>query len=274
MKEVTLLPCELACLFALLNAKSALGVHSEGLFPDKSQKDAIHKAGYEALQRHEWMTKNEETGKHSVNAELLLYAFTVAHPEFVIATEIRETPQTSPRRLMHYISRKRVIEQVYLGQAGYRLAEIDAIASALVRIQDAIGMPATSRLGSHLVTMDEADFQRLKTVTDEGNVKEALPALTKLGLSTSAAQGALVTLARPQTCGTVSIYELRGNRIEDLHVLAYFVGEGGAWVAAKQSPTDTEILLRTVDSAQLWGLVATQLGDLMRAEADSDLVAT
>ena len=102
MKEVTLLTAELAYLFTLIDAKTALGVDTARLFPtDAAQQKAVYEAGYEALKRHEWITTNKKSGKDDLNLDLMVFVDAVANPKYVIVTDIRLTPSAPPRRLIH-----------------------------------------------------------------------------------------------------------------------------------------------------------------------------
>lgn len=243
-----------------------MGVDSESLFPAGAAQERVYRAGYNALLDHNWMTKDAESGKHSLKIELLRYVDTLVNPRFVISTELREQTQP-PHRLIHYIGRKRIIEQAFLGKPGYRLTDVDEIQFAMLRINRAIETPSKSRLGDHQVQMNDDVFAKIKSLADAGDVKKALPALTKLGLSRSAAQGALISLSQPKKSGTITTYQLSGNQIEDLNALAFFMGEGGGWVAIKPDPKDSSLTLRTIDESQMWGLIALSLGDLMQQSA-------
>lgn len=267
MKEVNLLSSEFAYLLALVGAKSAMGVDCDRLFPaEKQERQRLFKSGYESLKRHELITEHPKSGKDTLDRNLILFADAVANPKYVLSTEVRDPERAEPRRLMHYVGRKVIVEQTYMGAGGYRLSDVDQIQVGLVRINRAIGVPEKSRLGDHLVRMPASAFAEVRSMVDAGQAKAALPCLTKQGLPEVAAQGALLSLAKPRTFGTITIYELTGNRIDGLNALGYFIGEGGGWVTLRPSGDTDGVMLRTVSEAQMWGLVGKFLGDLMFAE--------
>ena len=80
----------------------------------------------------------------------------------------------------------------------------------------------------------------------------------------AAAQAASLSMFNPRMCGTITILELSGTRIDDLNAFAYFIGEGGGWAAVQTQPGSKDLILRTIDDAALWGLVAGFVSDLMR----------
>lgn len=267
MKEVNLLSNELAYLLALVGAESAMGVDCESLFPsEKDEQQRLFKSGYESLKSHDLITEHPKSGKDTLDRNLILFVDAVANPKYVLSTEIRDPQRSEPRRLMHYVGRKVIVEQTYMGARGYRLSDVDQIQVGLVRINRAIGVPEKSRLGDHLITMPASGFAEVRTMVDSGKVQDALPLLMEQGLSKVAAQGALLSLARPRTFGTITIYELTVNRIDGLNALGYFIGEGGGWVTLRPELDKDEVMLRTVSEAQMWGLVGKFLGDLMFAD--------
>lgn len=264
MKEVTLLSAELAYLFSLLNVESAVGVDADRLFPKKDKaKVKMFTAGYDALKAREWISKGETSGKDQLNNDLMRFVEVMARPRFAIITEVRSHPERPPKRIVHYVADHLIIEQAFLGRKGYRLTEVEDLTTALLRINRAIGIPDTNRVGDHNVTLNGPVFAKIKQLADAGDLKKALPALKKLKLDETAAQAALISMSRPRTSGTISILELRGQSIIDANALAYFIGEGGGWVALRPDIKKKSMMLRTIDDAQMWALLSSFMGDLI-----------
>ena len=262
MREVHLLSSELAYLLTLLKAHAAIGVRPAVFPEERESRLELCKTGREALRRRAWVNEDNGKGAKAINPDLMAIVRPVAKPQLAIVTDLRQGKAKLPTRIVHYILDDAVVEQSYQQQGGYRLSLLKGLDEGLFRVVRALGIPAKNRIGDEVVTLSASQSEDIKQAMDARRPNRALSELQNLGVSDSAARAAVLSMAEPKLCGTISCLALQGSTIEGANGMAYFVGEGGCWLLIRCNSLDDNVVLRTTNDSGAWAAVSGLIRDL------------
>jgi hypothetical protein len=237
---------ELAYVMSLMGVESISGLPSAIIFPsDAKVRKKVLSEGQKRLIANGWLTPVGGQGQY--DERLLSMAAAVADPRFSILTR-RETSQGERFDATIYFNNVEVVEVVQTDKQEFRLRRLLDAPEAFQQIRKMAGITPRPRFCGTIVELRIESFDKVRRHAGKMESFEAVSELMEAGLAVDAAEDLVKAFTQPASKGIVSILKHTVQKVTDVRVMGYYLGDGGAWITSVASDVAQRVRIESVDS--------------------------
>jgi hypothetical protein len=238
---------ELAYVLSLMRVESVVALPDGVLFPkDPKIRKKVLAEGEKRLIASGRAIPAKAHGQAAYNEDLLSMAAAVADPRFTILTR-RQTVQGERTDATTFFNNVEVVEITQTDRQTFRLRRLPNATNAFQQIRKLLGVTPSPRHAGALVELRIKAFERVRRHIAAAEAAEAVAILVDAGLPLDAAGDLVAALETPQRKGVVSVLKHVAQKVVDVRVLGFYLGDGGTWLTSVVSESANRVRMEAVD---------------------------
>jgi hypothetical protein len=260
VKEFELHVFELAYVMSLMGVDSVAGLPSSVIFPqDAKIRKKVLEEGQRRLVANGWLTPVE--GKGQYDNDLLSMCAAVADPRFSILTR-RGNAQGERFDATIYFNNVEAVEVVQTDKQEFRLRRSRDAAAAFQQVRKMVGIPPRPKFAGVMIELRVESFDSVRRHAAKQESFEAVSELMESGMALDAAEDLLRALSTPLHKGIVSILKHTSQKVTDVRVLGFYVGDSGAWITSVASDAAQRVRIEAVNAEEFLERLVDRVGSV------------
>lgn len=248
---------------ALMDAAQANGVVGLDLGEiapkDYEEHKALVEKGLKELQDAGVLRQVDDV--NVLDADLLSMAVLIAHPEAAVITT-REIPEKGQQLFLHYLAGDVIMEQTLPSENEFRWALVPNRPALAERVLGILPVRETEPATSIKVKIGQDEFVAIKEMIEAGNSDQARSALNDVGVTGTAADVIIETVADPEFAGTVVVLRCQSDEITDARNLLVVQGKKHALLLKQVVPGEPTLEVSTADAGDVRSLVTNYIYEM------------
>jgi len=257
--QAKLTTSEFSYVLHTLHAQKIIGANNPQLFPDEEKRrDALLSDGLQSLKDHGWLQPSGDES-FKTHTGLVLLTAVIASPEQTIMLT-KAMPDNGRQTITYYFAQGMIVEQFYTADEQYLLTQIDTVANAASRLQQALSIPDTPQTWKTTIMLNADAFEQAMKQANDGDLSGLLTAMRETDIDSNRLEPLAKIISGLKPVGKLEITILSGERLNLVqNIMILYAKNKSIWGMSSDNTATEFVSLQPLDAKRFVSMVASLL---------------